>query len=114
MSSTHIAHITPIHLTTETGGEGVTRLTLAGELDLDTVARIEPELMLVTAGGGTKVVLDLAGLTFCDTSGVKLLLRLHRRCAADGARLRLCHIPRRPGRVLRTLGVDRTIPCAFA
>ncbi|MEU5901838.1 MULTISPECIES: STAS domain-containing protein [unclassified Streptomyces] len=114
MTSTSIARITPIHLTTETRCGGVRDLALAGELDLDTVARIEPELMLVTAGGGTEVVLDLAGLTFCDTSGVQLLLRLHRRCAADGARLRLRGIPRRPGRVLRTLGVDRAIPCSFA
>ncbi|MFH8606761.1 STAS domain-containing protein [Streptomyces sp. NPDC018029] len=114
MTSTSIAHITPIHVTTETQCDGVRGLALAGELDLDTVARIEPELMLVSAGGGTEVVLDLAGLTFCDTSGVKLLLHLHRRCAADGVRLRLCRIPRRPGRVLRSLGVDRAIPCSFA
>lgn len=105
--------ITPITLTEEGWGGGARGLALAGELDLDTVARIEPELMLVTAGGGTEVVLDLAGLTFCDTSGVKLLLRLHQRYAADGVRLRLCHIPHRPGRVLRALGVDRAIPCTF-
>ncbi|MGW6316555.1 MULTISPECIES: STAS domain-containing protein [unclassified Streptomyces] len=113
MTVSPIVRITPIHLTAGARCDGVTGLALEGELDLDTVARIEPELMLVTAGGGTEVVLDLAGVTFCDTSGVKLLLRLHRRCAADGVRLRLCHIPRRPGQVMRTLGVDRTIPCAF-
>ncbi|MFI7316995.1 STAS domain-containing protein [Streptomyces venezuelae] len=105
--------VTPITLTTEARGSGVTHLALAGELDLDTVTRIEPALMLVSAGSGTEVVLDLAGLTFCDASGVQLFMRLHRRCAVDGVRLRLCRIPRRPGRVLRAFGVDRTIPCAF-
>ncbi|GGQ19984.1 STAS domain-containing protein [Streptomyces roseolilacinus] len=104
---------TPITLTVQVQDDGSTALALAGELDLDTAARIEPDLMSATSRSGRDVVLDLADLTFCDTAGVELLLRLQRRCAAGGCRLSLCRVPRRPGRVLRVLGVDRAIPCTF-
>ncbi|MGI5359058.1 STAS domain-containing protein [Streptomyces sp. CA-252508] len=105
---------TSISLTVQTVDHGSTALALAGELDLDSAARIEPDLFLATAWAGREVVVDMAGVTFCDTSGVELLMRLHRRCATEGCRLRLCRVPRQPGRVFRVLGVDRAIPCSFA
>ncbi|MGI5479039.1 STAS domain-containing protein [Streptomyces lavendofoliae] len=104
---------TSITLTVQAVDNGATALALAGELDLDTAARIEPDLFLATAWAGREIVLDLADITFCDTSGVELLIRLHQRCAAHGCRLSLCRVPRQPGRVFRVLGVDRTIPCSF-
>jgi anti-anti-sigma factor len=49
---------------------GATRLTLRGELDLGTAAQLERAL----AEAGEDVVLDLRGLTFMDSTGVRLLL----------------------------------------
>ncbi|MFF8289383.1 STAS domain-containing protein [Streptomyces sp. NPDC016309] len=88
-------------------------VALAGELDLYTVERVEPTLALLTRDAHREVLLDLADVTFCDSSGAALLIRVHRRCAAAGVRLRLCHIQRLPARVIRTLGVDRDVPCTF-
>ncbi len=54
---------------------GNSRLTLRGELDLATVPRLEQAL----AEAGDDVVLDLRGLTFMDSTGVRVLLE-----AAEG------------------------------
>ncbi|WNO70282.1 STAS domain-containing protein [Streptomyces sp. AM8-1-1] len=85
-------------------------VALAGELDLETVRRIEPALMDLAADGDRDLILDLGRLTFCDSSGAALFIRLHWRCAGVGTRLRLRRVPRLPARVLRTLGVDRVVP----
>jgi anti-anti-sigma factor len=50
--------------------EGATRLTLRGELDLGTAAQLERAL----ADADGDVVLDLRGLTFMDSTGVRVLL----------------------------------------
>ena len=55
--------------------DGTCRLTLRGELDLATAARLEQAL----AAAGDDVVLDLRDLTFMDSTGVRVLLE-----AAEG------------------------------
>ncbi|MFF8386540.1 STAS domain-containing protein [Streptomyces kanasensis] len=105
---------TPISLTTTPTGPSTVAVALAGELDLYTAACIEPTLARLTGDGERELLLDLAGVTFCDSSGAALLLRTHRRCTAAGVRLRLCRVQRLPARVLRALGVDRAMSCSFA
>jgi anti-anti-sigma factor len=50
--------------------EGATRLTLRGELDLGTAAQLERAL----AEADGEVLLDLRGLTFMDSTGVRVVL----------------------------------------
>ena len=57
-------------LTVARDDRGACRLTLRGELDLATVPRLEHAL----ANAGEDVVLDLRGLTFMDSTGVRVLL----------------------------------------
>ncbi|WP_051832943.1 STAS domain-containing protein [Streptomyces katrae] len=105
---------TYVSLSTNLSDPSMVAVALAGELDLYTVERIEPTLARLTGGGGSELVLDLAGVTFCDSSGAALFLRMHRRCVAAGVRLSLCRIQRLPGRAIRALGVERAVPCSFA
>lgn len=87
----------------------VVRLT--GELDLYTALRIEPVLTTLVLRGEKEVELDLSGVVFCDSSGAALFVRLHRRCAARGTRLKLRSISPRVALVIRTLGLDRVVAC---
>ncbi|MFH8624493.1 STAS domain-containing protein [Streptomyces vietnamensis] len=89
-------------------------VALAGELDVYTVARIEPTLTHLTRNAQAELTLDLTDITFCDSSGAALLLRVHERSQAAGVRLRLSGIQRLPARVIRALGVDRALSCSFA
>jgi anti-anti-sigma factor len=54
---------------------GGTRLTLRGELDLGSAAELEQAL----AEAGGDVLLDLRGLTFMDSTGVRVLLETAER-----------------------------------
>ncbi|GAA3388096.1 STAS domain-containing protein [Streptomyces roseoviridis] len=104
----------PIGLTTAPLDQSTTEVALAGELDLYTAAHIEAELTRLAGQTECELLLDLADVTFCDSSGVALFLRVHRRCVAAGVRLRLCRIQRLPARVICALGVDRAVACSFA
>ncbi|QKW48644.1 STAS domain-containing protein [Streptomyces buecherae] len=94
-------------------GTGAPVVRLAGELDLYTVTRIEPVLASLVLRGEEDVALDLSCVPFCDSSGVALFARLHRRCEAVGTRLRLRAVPPGPARVFRALGLDRVVTCHF-
>lgn len=61
------------------------RVVLAahGELDLLTVATVEREVQELRANGFTSIVLDLRELTFIDSTGLGLLLRLDAEAQRD-------------------------------
>ena len=69
-------------LTVTRDGGGACHVALRGELDLATAARLEQAL----AEAGDEVVLDLRGLTFMDSTGVRVLLEA---AAGHGPGLRM-------------------------
>ena len=71
-------------LTASRDDQGRSRVTLRGELDLGTAPQLEQAL----AEADGDVLLDLRGLTFMDSTGVRLLLE-----AAESAAGRLRIVP---------------------
>ena len=67
--------------------DGVALLALGGELDVATCVRLEVAVAGVLAGGLTCVLVDLDGLTFCDSTGLGALLSASRRVTAAGGTL---------------------------
>ncbi|MFC9819562.1 STAS domain-containing protein [Streptomyces erythrochromogenes] len=86
------------------------RIALAGELDFHTAGRVEPRLAELAGCGHRNMVLDLSGISFCDSSGIELFLRLHQGCGSSGMRLLLCDVPPLLVKSMRVLGVDRGLP----
>jgi anti-sigma B factor antagonist len=84
----------------------------SGELDLATVEDLERELQRAEASDAKAIVLDLAGLTFMDSTGVRLLLQAHARSRADAGRLTLLRGPAPIQRVLWISGVQDLLPFA--
>lgn len=84
-----------------------TRIALAGELDVQTA----PQLLDDAGGacGEGAVVVDCAGLTFLDSTGLGALVALRKRCEAVGGRLRLVDVPGRIELVLRISGLDELL-----
>ncbi|MFJ7159893.1 STAS domain-containing protein [Streptomyces sp. NPDC101118] len=89
--------------------DGMTRMALSGELDILTAAQVRGPLTRSIAPGGPDLVLDITGLTFCDSSGIGLFLDLDHSCRAAGARLRLTGVPQLTAVALRLLGADRVL-----
>jgi anti-sigma B factor antagonist len=72
--------------------DGVVHVTLRGELDLATAPELE-ELLDDRLDSGD-VVIDLRGLEFMDSSGVRVLVAAHTRAGRCGNRLILVRPPR--------------------
>lgn len=85
-------------------------MRLSGELDhhgargsLDAIDRcIEQNLP-------AKMILDLGGLTFMDSSGIAVVMRCRRRMEALQGELVVINIPRQAARVLETAGLGRYV-----
>ncbi|MFE9484273.1 STAS domain-containing protein [Streptomyces spororaveus] len=84
-------------------------VTLSGELDLYTAEQVEPRLHELARAGHRNLILDLRGLSFCDSAGIDLFIRLNRRCRASGTRLLLCDVPPPVVKSMRMLGADRDL-----
>jgi anti-anti-sigma factor len=100
-------------LTMTSGREGdVHTIALIGELDLVGTPRVQDELERVEATDVVSIVVDLSGLTFMDSTGVRLLVSAHARSRADSDRLTLLRGPAGVQRVLELCGVDGLLPFA--
>lgn len=58
-------------------------------------------------------VLDLSGLSFMDSSGIAVIVRLSRRMADTGGRVWVENPARQPRRVIDTSGLERLVPVAM-
>jgi anti-sigma B factor antagonist len=87
-------------------------LELAGEMDLANAAEVERELLRVDRGDAGAILVDLCGLRFIDSTGIRVLVRAGARSRADGGRLVLQRAPRPVLRVLRMAGVADLLPLA--
>jgi anti-anti-sigma factor len=76
-----------------------------GELDLDTAPGLVERLEQLADGGNALVVLDLAGLSFCDSSGMQAFVRLHEHGQRTGFQVLLRNINPNVQRVLDVSGV---------
>jgi anti-anti-sigma factor len=87
-------------------------ICVAGELDLASADALQAELERVEATDAESIVLDLSGLGFMDSTGVRLLVMAHARSRADSNRLALLRGGPAVQRVLELSGVKSTLPFA--
>jgi anti-sigma B factor antagonist len=92
----------------ETGAPERTVFRLIGDLDLNSVDQLRT-IVGPASGSGLEILLDLADLKFCDSTGVGAMVWLHRRAIAAGGRIVLVAPRRHVREVLRISGVDRAI-----
>ncbi|MFE6174464.1 STAS domain-containing protein [Streptomyces sp. NPDC056464] len=91
--------------------DGVRVVTVRGEID-QTVQEAFGKALLEDDGGvPPRIVLDLGGVTFMDSSGINVLLSAHRRASAADGWLRLAGARDAVLRVLQLVGVDTVIGC---
>jgi len=79
-------------------------LTLQGELDLASAPRLEEELKQAEQAGAGVVRIDLSGLTFMDSTGMRTLLLAQRRSQELEHRLTLRRGPHQVQRVFELTG----------
>ena len=90
--------------------EGEAVVSPRGELDMATVGAVEAELQQLRQHGTARIVLDLGGLTFMDSSGLHLLVRWTKEASKDGFEFQLEPGPPVVQRIFDLAAVNDTLP----
>lgn len=96
-----------LDLSVRTAG-GVTIAELTGEVDIASVPALREELLRLLRPGSSRLVIDLSKVSFCDASGLAVLVSTGRRARLLGGFLRLAAVSPQVGRVLDLAGLLRS------
>jgi anti-anti-sigma factor len=102
--------VTDAAVTIEPDREDSVRITVTGEVDMDNAADVEHQVLDAISNQLTAVTIDLSGLDYIDSAGLRVLFTLHTRLEMLQIALRLLvphHSPIR--RVIDVSGVTGTI-----
>ena len=98
-----------LRITSQPDGAGIVRVRVAGEVDMATAPQITDAVQDALATGAAHVRLDLAEVTFLDSTGIRTLLFAQRDAAEQGVLLRVTDAHRRVVRVLEIAGALETL-----
>ncbi|MEV6019427.1 MULTISPECIES: STAS domain-containing protein [unclassified Streptomyces] len=98
--------MSPLTITSRDAATGPV-LEITGDLDYETAPDLRKSLDNLTLTGGQLLVLDLAGLEFCDSSGITTLLAARNLAAELGGDMALAAVPANTARILSIIGLDR-------
>lgn len=85
-------------------------LLFSGELDHHGARNALREVeMAIDAALPQKLVMDLAGVTFMDSSGIALILRAQQRMQLLEGSVLVCNVPTQARRVLDAAGIGRLV-----
>jgi len=85
-------------------------VTAPEEIDSTNAGRLRAALLRSAGRGHATLVADLSATEFCDTTGLYVLVRAHKRAEAEGGELRLVIPQAAVLRVFTVTGVDGVIP----
>jgi anti-sigma B factor antagonist len=82
---------------------------LSGEIDLAAVEAIETELLPLEDRFPT-IVLDLRGVTFLDSTGLRAIVSADSRARKNGFELKIIRGPEQIQKILYLSGLDKILP----
>ncbi|OKK21884.1 anti-anti-sigma factor [Streptomyces sp. CB00455] len=98
--------MSPLQITVRDAPTGPV-LKVIGELDYATAAELRELIPTLTLRPGQRLVVDLGGMEFCDSSGISALIAAYNRALAARAEIALVAVPDHTVRVLGVLGLDQ-------
>lgn len=100
--------MTTLSLETREEGEQV-RIALVGELDLSSALTFDEEVRRAEEREPKTLVIDLSGLKFMDSTGLRLILSAQARARKRGIRLAIVEGGDAVKRIFRLAGVNRRL-----
>jgi len=91
---------------TTTERDGAVHIALVGELDISSATRVEDELRRVEEERPPVILVDLKGLEFMDSTGLRVLTSADTRARKDGRRLAIGRGPESVQRIFRMTKLD--------
>ncbi|MBN2624341.1 MAG: STAS domain-containing protein [Acidimicrobiales bacterium] len=89
---------------------GWTVVSLYGELDVATSPELRELLVRLVGDGAERLVLDLEGVDFLDSTGLGTIISVLKRVRTHGGDLRLVSTQPRITRLFEITGLDKAIP----
>jgi anti-sigma B factor antagonist len=99
-----------LRLSRQTGRDGHQVVSVTGELDIATASEAYAYLSDVIDHGYAPVSVDLAGLTFCDASGLTVLTKAAKHAREAGRQLMLTSARPSLLKIMRITGLDSVFP----
>ena len=97
--------MTDFAITARDGDNGAVRLIITGEIDMANAEQIPAATEKALASHPERIVIDLAAVSFLDSSGLRNLLTAHRIAADNNAELYVVEATGAPLRVLTLTGL---------
>jgi anti-sigma B factor antagonist len=85
-------------------------ITLPAEIDMANADQVGQQLGAAIAPGVKTAIADMTATRFCDSSGISMLVRTHKRAAANQTRLRLVVASTAVLRMLTLVQMDHLLP----
>jgi anti-anti-sigma factor len=106
MAPHEIDHVFPLPVRSVRRKDGYTIVTISGEIDIARTPVLREQLLGLLRPGASRLVVDLSGVTFCDASGLAVLVGIARRAGLLDGILRLAAPTPLMSTVLRLTGLD--------
>lgn len=86
---------------------------ITGYFDAQTVSALEEDFQTLVEDNKGRLILDLSGVDFIDSSGIGSIVFLYKRLKAQERDLVLSGVNGQPARLIQSLRVDKTIKTNF-
>ena len=88
---------------------GVARLALSGELDMESAHQLSEWIDWAEHDGAATIMLDLRGLTFIDSSGLRAFIQAHDRAHSNGHQVLLVGATEAARRLFEMTGTEHML-----
>jgi anti-anti-sigma factor len=100
----------PLDLRVRERGDGLVEVAVGGEIDFATHHSLLGVLTEELEHGHRRIVLDMSDVTFCDSTGLGVLVQVRQRASEGGGWLRVVAPTDAVRRALEITNLDRLIP----
>jgi anti-anti-sigma factor len=90
--------------------DGITKVVLSGRLDTSGASMIDLRFTAMVAGPGQPTVVDLTGVSFLASLGVRLLISTARALSRKGAAIAMFGASEAVLEIIETTALDQIIP----
>jgi len=90
--------------------EGICVVEAEGRLDAAAASQLETDLEALLGEGKSKIVVDLSGVSYISSTGLRVLLVAIKRAREDGGDLKLCYLSPRVYDIFRMAGFTNIFP----